>query len=67
MSKLRIPRKEKKQVKKDFPYINDYEKNFIEMYYLLKKSNSDQDRFLKHFAKKSKTVKLLKVQIKIPI
>lgn len=67
MSKLRIPRKEKKQVKKDFPYIVDYEKNFIEVYYLLKKSKSDQNKFFHQFAKKSKTVKLLKVQIKIPI
>lgn len=39
MKKLRIPRKEKKQVKKDFPYIHDYDKHFIKIYYLLKNTS----------------------------
>lgn len=38
MSKLRIPRKEKKKAKKEFPHIHNYDKHFIEIYYLLKKT-----------------------------
>lgn len=39
MSKQRIPRKEKKKVKKEFYYMKDFEKNFITIYYLLKNKN----------------------------
>ena len=42
MTKLRIPRKEKKQVKKDFPQIHDYDKHFIAIYYLLKNTKKNK-------------------------
>lgn len=38
MPKQKIPRKEKKKVKKEFNYIEHFEKNFINLYYIQKKS-----------------------------
>lgn len=40
MSKERIPRKEKKRVKKEFYFVKHFEKNFINFYYIQKKSKN---------------------------